>query len=301
VGAKPNVRASTWRRYEMLVRVQLIPYLGRFPIARLQPADLNAAYAKMLGTGLAPRSVGHAHRLLGRALRDAEIAGQIGRNPCRLVKPPRVPAREMQTFDTEQVRRLLRAAEGDRLAALFHVALTTGAREGELLALRWCDVDFAGNGLRIARTLVRLAHGLEFNEPKTASGRRTIPLGPKAIDALRAHRVQQTMERERNGLPKATDTDLVFASELGTPIDPSNLLANTYYPLLTRAGLPRLTFNAGTRHTAATLMIGAGTHIRVVAERLGHADPAVTLRVYSHVTPTMQREAATAMDRILGA
>lgn len=139
-----------------------------------------------------------------------------------------------------------------------------------------------------------------MNEPKTAAGRPTIPLGPKAIDALRVHRVTQAMERERNRLPKATDGDLVLASEAGTLIDPSNLLAYSHYPLLVRAGLPRRTFHT-LRHTAATLMISAWTHIRVVAERLGHADPAVTLRVYSHVTPSMQNEAAAAMDRILGA
>lgn len=106
------------------------------------------------------------------------------------------------------------------------------------------------------------------------------------------------MERERNKLPKSTDADLIFASEAGTLIDPSNLLASSWYPLLVRASLPRRTFHT-LRHSAATLMIGAGTHIRAVAERLGHADPAVTLRVYSHVTPSMQNEAAAAMDRIL--
>lgn len=145
---------------------------------------------------------------------------------------------------------------------------------------------------------MRTQSGLELSEPKTSAGRRTIPLGPSTMEALRAHRVMQAMERERNGLPKPAADDLVFASVVGTLIDPSNLLANSYYPLLERAGVPRLTFHA-LRHTAATLMIGAGTHIRVVADRLGHADPAVTLRVYSHVSPTIQNEAAAAMDRIL--
>jgi len=143
-GIATNVRASTWRRYEIIARLQLVPYLGHIKLARMQPADLSAAYAKMLLAGLAPRTVGHVHRLLGRALRDAEITGLVGRNVCRLVKPPRVPSSEMLTFDAEQSRALLRAAEGDRLAALFHVALASGARQGELLALRWRDVDVAG-------------------------------------------------------------------------------------------------------------------------------------------------------------
>ena len=157
-GARTSVRASTWRRYEIIVRVQLVPYLGQLRLARMQPADLSAAYAKMLDAGLSPRTVGHVHRLLGRALRDAEIAGLVARNVCRLLRPPRVAATEMQAFDAEDARALLRAAEGDRLAALYHVALTSGAREGELLALRWGDL--VGNGMRVARTLARTRHGL---------------------------------------------------------------------------------------------------------------------------------------------
>ena len=120
------------------------------------------------------------------------------------------------------------------------------------------------------------------------------------MEALRGHRRTQAEERLRLRLGKASDPDLVFASEAGTLIDPSNLLANSYYPLLNRIGLPRLTFHA-LRHTAATLMLEAGTHIRVAAERLGHSDPGVTLRVYSHVSATMQREAADTLDRVLGA
>lgn len=137
-------------------------------------------------------------------------------------------------------------------------------------------------------------------EPKTAAGRRAIPLGTNALEALRAHRVMQAMERRRIGLPEAAAQDLVFATEVGTAIDPSNLLANSWYPLLERAGLPRLRFH-DLRHSAATLMLGGGAPVHVVAQRLGHADPAVTLRVYAHVTPTMQREAAAALDRVLEA
>lgn len=298
-GARSSVRGSTWRRYEILVRLQLLPRLGHVRLMRLAPTDLSTAYADMLSSGLAPRTVGHAHRVLGRALREAEVAGIVTRNVARLVRPPRVANVEMHTFNADQARTLISAAvdTNDRLAAIYAVALATGARQGELLALRWQDVDIDRGTIRITRTLIRASGGLTMSEPKTASGKRTIPVGRSTIDALRAHRTAQVAERLRVG-PAWQDGDLVFASQTGAPVDPSNLLSRHYYPLLRRVGLPRLTFHA-LRHTAATLMLGSGTHIRVVAERLGHADPTVTLRVYSHVTPTMQREAAQVMDALL--
>lgn len=301
-GAEASVRPSTHRRYEGIVRCQLIPHLGPISLTKLSPTDLGTMYAALLGEGLAPRTVGHAHRVLGRALREAEVAGLVGRNVARLVRPPRVPQKEMQTFTAEQARTLLRACEagGERLATLYAVALATGAREGELLVLRWKDVDWDAGAIRIRRTMLRTRSGLQIGEPKTASARRTIPLGRATMEALRGHRLTQAEERLGIGLGPATVADLVFASKVGTLIDPSNLLANSYYPLLNRIGLPRLTFHA-LRHTAATLMLEAGTHIRVAAERLGHSDPGVTLRVYSHVSATMQREAADTLDRVLGA
>ncbi len=301
-GAESGVRGSTFRRYAQLVHVHLVPHLGKISLVDLAPGDLTAMYAAMVAHGLAPRTAGHAHRVLGRALREAEVSGLVARNVARLVRPPRVPQAEMRTFTADQARTLLRTAEGagDRLTALYAVALATGAREGELLVLRWQDVDWAAGAIRIQRTLLRTRVGLRIGEPKTASARRTIPLGRVTMDALRGHRLVQAQERLRVGLGKAADTDLVFASQAGTLIDPSNLLAHNYYPLLVRAGLPRLTFHA-MRHTAATLMLETGTHIRVAAERLGHADPGVTLRVYSHVSATMQREAADTLDRLLGA
>lgn len=296
---KPNVRASTHLRYSQLVRHHLVPRLGRIALARLTPADCAAAYAAMVEEGLAPRTAGHAHRVLGRALREAEIAGYVARNVTRLTRPPRVPQAEMRTLTAEQSRTLLRVAEGDRLAALYTVALATGARQGELLGLKWADVDWGAGAIRIQRTLVRTTEGHELTETKTASSRRSIPPGATALEALRRHRKAQAAERLRVGTGW-TDSDLVFASEVGTPIDAGNLLRRSYYPLLARAGLPRVNFHA-LRHTAATLLLAAGTHPRVVAERLGHSTPSVTLNVYSHVTPTMQREATATLDAVLRA
>ena len=298
-GAESSVRGSTFTRYAQLVHVHLIPRLGKISLAKLAPADLSAAYASMLADGLAPRTAGHAHRVLGRALREAEVAGLIGRNVARLVKPPRVPSAEMRTFTAEQARSLVQASTDGRLGALYAVALATGARQGELLALRWADVDFENGSIRIRRTLVRTGGHHEVGEPKTASSRRAIPIGGTTIDALRAHRRAQAQERIRMGTAWE-DGDLVFPSAVGTPLDGGNLLKNSYYPLLARIGLPRLPFH-NLRHTAATLLLAAGTHPKIVAERLGHSTPTVTLNVYSHVTPTMQREAAATLDRVLGA
>jgi len=235
--------------------------------------------------------------VLGRALREAEIAGFVARNVARLTRPPRVPQAEMRTLSAEEARALLRAVEGDRLAALYAVALATGAREGELLGLKWDDVDWNAGAIRIQRTLLRT--GYELAEPKTASSRRSIPPGAAALDSLRRHRKIQAEERIRAGT-SWDDQGLIFTTAIGTPLDAGALLRRTHYPLLKRAGLPRVNFHA-LRHTAATLLLAAGTHPRVVAERLGHTTPSVTLSVYSHVTPTMQREATATLDAVLRA
>lgn len=253
----------------------------------------------MAAKGLSPRTIIQARAILGRALREAEVAGLVARNAARLARPPRVPHIEMHTLDAAQARALIEAAKGNRLGALYALALASGAREGELLALRWSDVDWGRSSVRISRTLLRVTGALLFAEPKTASSRRTVPVGASTIEALRRHRITQTQERLRAGTAWE-DLDLVFATELGTPIDAGNLLRRTHYPLLERAGLPRLRFH-DLRHTAATLLLEAGAHPRVVAERLGHASPSLVMNIYGHVTERMQTEATATLERVLGA
>jgi len=255
-------------------------------------------YAAMVADGLAPRTAGHAHRVLGRALRDAEIAGLVTRNVARLVRPPRVPHAEMRTLTNEQARTLIESVANERLGALYVVALASGARLGELLAIRWQDVDTARSTIRITRTLTRTDHGVEIGETKTASSRRSIPLGRAAMAALQAHRLRQAEERLRNGFGKAATHDLVFGDELGRPIDGTHV-AHTFEGVLARAGLPRVRFH-DLRHTAATLLLEAGMHPRVVADRLGHSTPALVMNTYGHVTERMQTEATAILDRVLG-
>jgi len=213
--------------------------------------------------------------------------------------PPAPSNAEMRTLTSEQARALIRAAEGDRLQALYAVALASGARQGELFGLRWQDVDLERGTIRIVRTLARGVSEWAFTEPKTASGRRTVPIGTSATNALRTHKRRQAAERLRIG-DAWHDFGLVFTTELGTPLSPQNMLRRSFHPLLARAGVPRIRFH-DLRHTAATLLLEAGSHPRVVAERLGHADPGLTLRVYAHATATMQEAATAAIDHVLGA
>jgi integrase len=197
-----------------------------------------------------------------------------------------------------EARRFLEAAKETRYHALFMLALSTGMRRGELLALRWQDVDMDRGVVRIQQAVVR-AHGtLTVSEPKTARGRRQIALTPQAIQALRQHRSQQAAERLHLG-PVWRDHGLLFCSTVGTFLDPAHLTTRVFQPLLRRATLPHMRFH-DLRHTAATLLLAEGVHAKVVSEMLGHATIGLTLDLYSHVLPDMQSAAALAMERVLG-
>lgn len=295
---KSSVRPSTWRRYEENVRLHTLPALGAHTLAQLGPQHLRALYTNRLEAGLSPASVHHLHAVLHVALRQAERDGIIARNVAALVTPPRTAHREMQTLSPEQARALLEAAREDRLEALYVLAVTTGMREGELLALRWRDVDLEGRTVAVRSTLQWTPDGFELAETKTATSRRQVAVTDAAIAALRRHRGAQREGRVRV-LAAWRDLDLVFANELGGPLSASNLLRRSFRPLLERAGLPRIRFH-DLRHTAATLMLGLGRHPKVVSEMLGHSQISVTLDLYSHVTPTMQREASQALGALLG-
>jgi integrase len=203
----------------------------------------------------------------------------------------------MTTLVPEDARRLLDAASGDRLEALYVLALTTGLREGELLGLKWRDVRLEERALEIRGSLQRVSAGLVVVEPKTKQSRRRVGLTDAALVALRRHRVRQAEERLSLGAAWP-NSDLVFTDEVGGPIDATKLLRNSFVPLLKTAGLGAMRFH-DLRHTAATLLLGRGIHPKIVSEMLGHSQVGITLDLYSHVTPTMQREATAAMDAIV--
>jgi integrase len=204
----------------------------------------------------------------------------------------------MKTLTADQIRRLLEAVESTPFEALYYLAVTTGLRQGELLGLKWSDVDWSVPCLKVQRQLQRVAgRGLVFAEPKTAAGRRVVALGPSATVKLRQHLQRQSEERDGSGKARWKDGDLIFPSSIGTPMGPRNLLRH-FKITLEKAGLPMIRFH-DLRHTSASLMLMQGTHPKVVQERLGHSQISVTLDTYSHVLPSLQAEAAEKIDELI--
>ncbi len=296
---KPSLRPSTFTSYEGNICNHVLPRIGSGALARLTPQHLQRVYAECLAGGLSPTTVRHIHAVIHKALDQATRWGLVPRNVASLIRSPRPRRHEMATLSPEQVRAFIGAARGDRFEALYVLAVTTGMRRGELLALRWRDVNLDAGTLQVRASVQRTRDGgLTFSEPKTSRSRRQISLTKAAIAALQRHRPAQAAERLRMGAAWE-DLDLVFSNECGRPVEGSNLLRRSFFPLLKRAGAPRVRFH-DLRHTAATLMLGQSIHPKVVAEMLGHSQISTTLDLYSHVTPTMQRQATDALDAVLG-
>ncbi len=292
--AAPTLRPATRRRYADLVRLHILPTVGNVKVAKLGPADVQRLYADRLAAGLSPTSVRHVHGVLHRALDQAVRWGLLARNVTDTVDPPRRSTPEAKAWDARQVAAFLAVAGGDDLNALWRLALLAGLRRGELLGLDWTDLDLDRGTLAVRRTLSRGADSrLIAGEPKTASGRRQIALPTSAVDALRRHRLRRLELRLAAG-PAHDDQGRVFTTDTGGPLHP-NSLALRFRRLTEAAGLPAIRLH-DLRHTCATLMLANGEHPKVVQERLGHADIAMTMNLYSHVTPDMQRHAADRLD-----
>jgi integrase len=214
------------------------------------------------------------------------------------VIPPRVPKREMQVFTEKQAQYFLESAKSDPLEALYVLALTTGMRQGELLALQWKDIDFAGGALQVRRKIARITgKGFVVSEPKTAKSRRKIPLAPRTLEVLKRHRASQNAQRLALG-DAWEDQGWLFANAVGKPLDVGNLIRRSFQPLLKKANLPPIRFH-DLRHSCATLLLVMGVHPKVIQERLGHSQIAVTLDTYSHVLPSLQEDAAQRLDALL--
>ena len=297
ISYRSSVHPNTILQYEGIIRIHIIPVLGRVKLKDLRTDQIQALINAETEKGTSPRMVRYIHSVLRRALNIALKWGMIIRNPAPSVTLPKLKRKEMKTLNDSQVRVFLSAAKGLRYEALFWMAVSTGLREGELFGLRWSDLDWEKKHLRVQRQLQRIqGKGMVFTEPKTASGKRMIVLSTATISKLREQYDHLQQERITSG-DKWRENDLMFPSTHGTPMDPSNMYKD-FKDTLKMADLPDIRFH-DLRHTAATLMLQQGTHPKIVQERLGHSDISLTLNTYSHVLPSMQEEAAEKMDEIL--
>src|SRR5215207_2808383 len=293
---RDTVRQRTWERYEQICRVHIVPALGRVKLRALSPTHVRGLYRAKLDADLSPRTVQYVHTTLHEALKDAVADGLVPRNVTEGIKAPRPKKKEIRPLDPVQTRTLLDAARRDRFEVLFVFAIHCGLREGELLGLRWEDVDLEAGTLSVRRTLSVTKDGLIFEPPKNGKG-RSVPLTGPATKALRAHLSRQLGEIELLG-DDYRDQGLAFPGEKGQPMRQYTLTGGHFKRLLKRASLPHMRFH-DLRHTCATLLLSRGVHPKFVQELLGRATISITLDTYSHVLPGMGDHAARAMENVL--
>src|SRR5215213_8794729 len=295
-----SVRESTYSRDKYLVSNHVKPAFGRVKLKNLSAMHLQRLYREKQDAGLSASTVQKVHHILHKALAQAVRWDLIARNPTDNVKAPTPTPKEMHPLSASEARELLEAASGDRLEALYVLAVHTGMRRGELLGLKWDDVDLERGLLRLRHALVREGGKSVLGDLKTPKSRRSVRLTAVATNALRGHLERQLTEMERMG-SLYQPGGLVFATEHGTLINPSNLRNRSFKPLLRRAfgeSGSDICFH-DLRHTCATLLLSQGTHPKLVQELLGHASIAMTLDTYPHYLPSMGEQTAKAMEATL--
>lgn len=306
-----DLRPSSVPFYEIVVEKHLVPRLGAVPLQKLRPQHLTAMYGELLESGrrqgeggLSASTVRRVHSIIRKALGDAVSDGLLEANPAAAAKPPKAKvaeeaARKKRRFwSADEVRAFLQALDGNRLQAALHLAATTGMRRGEVLGLRWQDLDFDAARLMVEQTLVAPRYVLTFSEPKTKQGRRSIDLDPETLAVLKAHRRRQVEERLSFGLGYA-ESELVFRSQDGTPVIP-HLFTLAFKKAVKDAGLPAIRLH-DLRHTHVALLARAGIPAKVIQERVGHHSAGFTLDNYGGTFPSQHREAAARFAALVGA
>ncbi|MFC1930892.1 tyrosine-type recombinase/integrase [Chloroflexota bacterium] len=302
--AYSNLAPRTAEGYETIIRQHLIPKLGSIPLAKIKPEHIQKYYADTLANGrcdgkgaLSSLTVRHHHMTLHNALKCAVKWGLLVRNPVDAIDAPHTTHTEMKVMNEQDLNNFLEVVRPTPYYALFYLALFTGMRRSELLALRWSDVDLLLCQISVARSMHRLKNGdIVFRPPKTAKGRRSISLSPSTAFVLKEHREFQESLKLMQGL-MLKDEDLVFSKEDGGPIYP-NAVSNAWQRLAKKAGLNGIRLHDA-RHTHASIMLKQGIHPKIVQERLGHSTIAVTLDTYSHVVPGLQEAAAKRFDEVI--
>lgn len=304
---KSRLRHSTYDSYRRNIDLHVLPAIGQRQLAKLSPGDLDLFYADLLAKGrrkkgsdnkgLAPKTVRNIHVMLNKALSDAQRKGLVVRNVAALADPPKLSAQrreEIKAWDADQLCVFLDAMADHRFFPAFHLSAHTGMRRGEILGLRWGDLDLELGRVSVRQALVTVAYEVHLSDVKTGHGRRTVDIEESAIAVLDAWRTVRT--EERGGKEPAKD-DLVFTKEDGSWVHP-DLFSQIFDRAVAKLDVPPITLH-DLRHTHATILLMNGTPVKVVSERLGHASPAFTMSVYQHILPGMQAEAAQLFAEIL--
>ena len=310
----PMLSEGSWLGHEMYVRRYFIPRIGRVKLAKLTPQIVQSLYAALLtsdttlstaratGAGLSSTTVHNVHSSLHKALDAAVRLRLISSNPADFVDAPPMAPKEIHPLTQEQAWAFLDAASyeqyGERLEALFALSLGSGMRQGELLALHWRDVDLSKRALFVRWNLYYRRGVFTFKDPKTRYSRRRVVLDPETVDVLRAHRKRQLEERLGAG-EVWEENDLVFCTQIGTPLSLHASPRSAFRRILRRAGLPETVRFHDLRHTFATLALLGNVNPKVVSRTMGHANVSITLDVYSHVLPEMQEDAAAVIGALL--
>jgi integrase len=295
--ARGRVRAKTYDGYACLIRLYALPHLGSMLISEVVPLSIQRLYAELLARGLSGGTILNLHLVLTQAFAQATRWGMIPANPVAGAQPPRPRRPEIAMVDPALAERILAATAGTFFELPAAIAIATGMRRGEILALRWSDLDPDLGVVHVRRSLQTSGGQLVFEEPKTRRSRRAVDIPALLLPYLVRQREAQAIRRER--CASWVDPDLVIDAGNGRPLNPDTL-SSGWYRFCKRSGLPHIRFH-DLRHAHATLMLLQGVHPKVVSERLGHASIGITLDTYSHVLPSMQTEAVAAFDRLFTA
>ena len=290
---KPTIRISTYLNYRKLLHNYLVPGLGKVKLQKLTPQQVQVFYSQKMSDGLAPKTINNIHGVLHKALDNAVKWNILSRNVCDAVTPPRIPRKEKNVLTKQQAHTLLEEVRTHRLEALFTLAITTGMREGELLALHWQDMNLEDCSIQVKRAVSYLkGYGYVESEPKTAKSRRMIMLPVFVVAILRRHKSQQEEQRREVG-SAWMEKDLVFTNALGYFYSASTL-RKVFRRFLVSIGLPHMRFH-DLRHSAATILLAMNVHPKVVQEILGHSQIAMTLRCLFPRTPLLARRSDETM------
>lgn len=306
---RSSLRPSTHMAYERTISNYIKPSIGQVLLVDVDGSMLTTLYGSLLtsgrvsrpgltNTGLSPKTVRNVHGILRKAFADAVRWNRLLRNPCDAADPPRSASPEMRAWNTDEMRAFLAHAADHRWSAIWVLVCTTGMRRGEVLGLRWSDVDLNAATLTITSTRIRYGTQIDSSRPKTLRGNRTIALSGATVAALKTWRATQAADRLRAGSLWVDTSDLVVTLQDGSPPNPE-AFSNLFKRLAAKAGLPTIRFH-DLRHSYATAALAADVPVKVLSQRLGHADVAVTLKVYAHVLPGDDEEAARKADVALG-